>query len=256
MLTRGYREVKKLLANARSDIGRVRETNEDSYACGEALYMVADGMGGHAAGEVASRLTVEAVRASLAAAPCADEEGLREAFSAANARVLEKARSQEAYAGMGSTASAVCIVGGRCVWAHVGDSRIYLLRGGALQQITRDHSLVWDMVERGAITREEAALHPKRNMLTRAIGADAAVEIDAGAFGLEPGDQLLLCTDGLTNMVAESEIQSVLEADGGPEEKVNALIERALVAGGTDNVTAVVAAYGGAASFGMSEDDV
>lgn len=238
-----------MLAKARSDIGLVRETNEDSYVCDEALCMVADGMGGHAAGEVASRMTVEAVRASLASASAVDEVRLRQAFADANERVFEKARSHEACAGMGSTASAAYVADGRCVWAHVGDSRIYLLRDGALAQITRDHSLVWDLVARGAITQEEAAAHPKRNMLTRAIGVDAAVEIDAGAFALQPGDQLLLCTDGLTNMVELSELERILAASSEPADKVDGLIDRALAAGGKDNVTVVLVQY-------RAEDDV
>lgn len=246
-----------MLANARSDIGLVRETNEDSYACGGALCMVADGMGGHAAGEVASRMTVDTVREALAGAAEVEDAQLREALAAANARVLSKARSHEAYAGMGSTASAVCVTGARCVWAHVGDSRIYLLRGGVLSQVTRDHSLVWDMVEQGAISKEEAALHPKRNMLTRAIGVGAAVEIDTGAFDLQREDQLLLCTDGLTSLVAEAEILRVLTSEDDPARRVDALVARALQAGGTDNVTVVLAQYtGGEAAAGASENDV
>lgn len=231
-----------MLVNAKSDIGLVRQTNEDNYVCIDPnLYIVADGMGGHVAGEVASNLVVEAVKNFIQERENKAEDVellLREAITAANNLVYEKAREQSEYNGMGTTISMVYLKNKVCFWAHVGDSRIYLYRDNNLQQITKDHSLVWDLVANGTITAEEALNHPQRNLLTRAVGVDAVVNIDTGVFNLHTNDKLLLCSDGLTNMLPTETIKNILatQTDG----KASMLVDAAVSAGGTDNVTAVV----------------
>lgn len=143
---------------------------------------------------------------------------------------------------MGTTATLFHREGEQGIWAHVGDSRIYLLRGQELCQITRDHSLVEDLVENGSITREEARNHPRKNILTRAVGAEENLLVDTGSLRLQNGDRLLLCSDGLTNMVTDAQIQEILQ-DGHPMDKAAVLVQKALEAGGTDNITAIVVEY-------------
>lgn len=229
-------------ASVKSDIGLARQTNEDSYICDHPIYIVADGMGGHVAGEVASKMVTvavkEAVQAKSAALP-RSEDVLTEAILEANALVLQKAKQQAEYAGMGTTISMFCVDRRECLWAHVGDSRIYLLRQRRMTQITRDHSLVWDLVEKGAITKEESLTHPRRNLLTRAVGVDEDLQIDTGRLALRPGDRVLLCTDGLTNMVGDEEIQEIISS-ADIAQSVNALIDRANQNGGIDNITALL----------------
>ena len=225
-----------------SDVGRVRRTNED---CGAVLdgntYIVADGMGGHAAGEVASRTLVETVRHVLGEGHGnLDIPTLEEALRQGNRAVLEKARDFPQYKGMGTTASIFHYMDGKGIWAHVGDSRIYLFHQGILRQMTKDHSYVEELVARGTITEAEARNHPRKNVLMRAIGVEEGVRIDTGAFEVTQGDKVLLCTDGLTNMVSDEEIRDILQEEESP---VDALIEKALAAGGTDNITVIVAIY-------------
>ena len=229
-----------------TDVGRVRSTNED---CGAVLdentCIVADGMGGHAAGEVASRVLVEEVRKCLAGVPVEEvnEESLKDALHKGNHVILEMAKEHSEYEGMGTTATILHSTTDRAVWAHVGDSRIYLYRRGAFKQMTKDHSYVESLVERGTITQEEARRHPRKNVLLRAVGVEENIDVDTGSFDLQQGDKLLLCTDGLTNMLSDREIAEILlEKEGDPARK---LMERALAAGGTDNVTAIVAVYDG-----------
>lgn len=232
-----------MLVNAKSDIGLVRQTNEDSYACVDpTLYIVADGMGGHVAGEIASNLVVDTVKDFVRQRNMQAETAeqlLKEAIAAANGIIYEKARSHSEYGGMGTTISMVYLLEARCFWAHVGDSRIYLYHENALRQVTQDHSLVWNLVESGTITAEEASTHPQRNMLTRAVGVETSVQIDTGVLDLTAGDKLLLCSDGLTNMLSHSEIEKVL-CSMEIERKAEALVAVAIEAGGIDNITAII----------------
>lgn len=227
-----------------TDTGRVRSHNED--CCGifaPACYVVADGMGGHAAGEVASGMLLDTVRTCLEGRSGLGEEELRQAVIEANRRICETAKASAALSGMGTTATLLHVDAGKGAgyWAHVGDSRLYLMRAGVLTQITRDHSYVEDLVAQGEITEEEARRHPQRNMLTRAVGVEELVEVDTGCVNLQMGDVLLLSTDGLTNMVTDEAICTMLcEAR---EDPAKTLVSRAVENGGIDNVTAVVAEY-------------
>ena len=226
-----------------TDVGKVRRTNEDCGAVlDERTYIVADGMGGHAAGEVASHTLVDMVRRVLHDARSPVDAGLlREAVQQGNRAILDKVREFPQYKGMGTTATVFHCMEGRGVWAHVGDSRIYLFRHGRLQQMTKDHSYVEELVEKGTITESEARVHPRKNILTRAVGVEEHVKIDTGSFDVTRGDKVLLCTDGLTNMVSDEEIQEILQEDA--ENPVSLLVGKELSAGGTDNITAIVAVY-------------
>lgn len=225
-----------------SDIGTMRENNEDSLAVfPPEMYAVADGMGGHSGGEVASRLAVQTLQRQLVAIPMGEED-LRQAILAANEAIFERARSHREYEGMGTTLTLLHLEKGMAHWAHVGDSRLYLFRGGFLRQITRDHSLVEDLVEQGSITREEARTHPQRNIITRAVGIERDLAVDTGTFPLRYGDSLLLCSDGLTSAATDEEIAAVLVEDGR-EDKAKALVERALKLESQDNVSVIVICY-------------
>lgn len=230
-----------------TDVGHFRPTNEDA-ACvlPQGVAMVADGMGGHAAGEVASALLIATVKHVLEAAPRPwHEDLLRHAVEQANDAILEEARRKPSCEGMGTTATIVSYEEdkqdgqpARAVWAHVGDSRLYLLHDGRLRQITRDHSYVEDLLEQGTITPEEARNHPQKNVLTRAVGVEANIVIDTGRFALASGDVLVLATDGLTNMVDDADIARLIAEH--PNDPAYALGTAANDAGGRDNITAVV----------------
>lgn len=225
-----------------TDVGRVRSMNEDSVLSFEPnTYLVADGMGGHAAGEVASHILVETVQKTLLeqSAPWKEQE-LAQAIRQANEAILDKVREYPEYRGMGTTATLLHFHEGRAYYAHVGDSRLYLVRGGSLLQVTRDHSYVEELVAQGSITHEEARTHPRRNLLTRAVGVQSELAIDMGSFAAESGDRFLLCTDGLTNMVPDEEILQEMQTDGNPAE---ILLQKALDAGGTDNITILSVVY-------------
>lgn len=237
---------------AATDAGRVRASNEDSVLSLPGVALVADGMGGEAAGEVASGLAAHTIRVSLgeAVAPYT-EETLRRAVEAANTAVYHEAQATPACAGMGTTVTlcayqeAPADAGtknvGVATYAHVGDSRLYLYRDGAMRQLTRDHSYVEELVARGTLTEAEARVHPKKNVLTRAVGTSETVKVDTGWLELFAGDILLLATDGLTNMVTEEEIGKLLAEPG--ESPADALIAAANTAGGRDNVSAVVVIF-------------
>ena len=225
-----------------TDVGRVRQGNEDSVVVFEpSVYVVADGMGGEAAGEVASHLLVDTVRQTLAGSRDIVENSLRQAELAANDVILTCVAETPAYQGMGTTATLLHIDEDerQACWAHVGDSRLYLLRdGAALQRVTRDHSYVEDLVAQGSITEDEAKVHPRRNLLTRAVGVDRDLSVDTGRLALKGGDILLLATDGLMKHVSDEEIAELLLAENA--NPAQTLIQRALDAGGSDNITAVV----------------
>ena len=202
-------------------------------------YIVADGMGGAQAGEVASRMLVETVESFLSKTPRPwNENALAQSILLANDKILNTARRHEEYHGMGTTATILSLDGLQAHFAHVGDSRLYLLRGEEFRQITEDHSYVETLVRRGELTAEQARLHPMKNVLTQAVGAMTNLHIDTGNFLAQNGDRFLLCTDGLTNMVEDVDIKKILLTAAQPAE---ALIEAALEFGGRDNVTVIVA---------------
>ena len=233
----------------RTHRGRVRENNEDGYLAerlpGEARWLiaVADGMGGHRAGEVASWLALSTLRQRLLAGAA-----LAEAMLAANKEVFRRQEHDPSLSGMGTTLTAALVEpGGVVQLCHVGDSRAYLLRQGELARLTRDHSLVEEFVRSGALTEQEARVHPQRNLLTRAIGTEATVPVDEAAVQLEPADVLLLCSDGLSAAVSDANLARLLAATptGDLTALVESLIEAALEAGGADNLTAVLARWDG-----------
>ena len=238
--------MRRVVAAGATDVGRVRKGNEDALLMCENVFAVADGMGGHLAGEVASATALEPLSGLggriFSDAPAA-REALRTAVIAANETVSDLARTEPSYRGMGTTLTAALVEGRRLHVAHVGDSRAYLLRHGRFSQLTDDHTLVQHLVNEGQITREEAASHPQRSMITRAIGISPEVEVDSMTVDLEPGDQLLLCSDGLTGVVKDEVIANELDARNGAQETVDRLVELANKAGGPDNVTAVLLRY-------------
>ena len=221
-----------------SDIGRVRSCGVFSPA----VYVVADGLGGHAAGEVASRIVVAAVHDMANAGEPIDTAALKSAVLRANQQVLDAAAKNSAYEGMGSTATVLHIdeEAQTACYAHVGDSRLYLLRGGALRRISRDHSYVEELVARGELSEAEAQHHPRKNYLLRAVGVEERLHVDGDTFPVMAGDRFLLATDGLTNMVEDADLCALL--GGNPDDAARQMVERALDAGGTDNVTAIVIA--------------
>jgi protein phosphatase len=225
---------------AATDVGRVREGNEDAYLVDDAmgLMAVADGMGGHRAGEVASVTALEALRAAITSG-----RPLRESIEDANQAVFAKAQTDTNLRGMGTTLTAGTLVaGGTVLLGHVGDSRAYLLHDGELRQVTEDHSLVEELVREGRLTADEAAVHPQRSIITRALGVDPAVDVDVYPVELTPGDRLLLCSDGLTGMVQPDVIAATLRREEDPARAAAQLIDAANQAGGEDNITVVVVA--------------
>ena len=226
----------------KSDIGKVRQHNEDFWMFDPPhLAIVADGMGGHAAGEIASRMAARSVMLFLREQTVIDETVLRISIEKANDIVYHESQSNEECGGMGTTMTLCYEAEGMLHWAHVGDSRLYLYREKNLRQITRDHSFVGELERSGQITKEEAETHPKRNLLMRAIGADSEIEVDSGIFPIFESDIILICTDGLTNMVTESEIANVIgEYQENIEMAVVRLVEIANQNGGRDNITVVL----------------
>jgi protein phosphatase len=227
----------KLTPGGSTDKGRVRSGNEDNYVVDRRLqlYAVADGMGGHRGGEVASATALEALRAAVASGT-----GLGDAITSANSAVHAKAADDEELAGMGTTLTAVVPDGSNALFGHVGDSRAYLLHDGELRQVTDDHSLVEEMVREGKLTEEEAAVHPRRSIITRALGVDDSVEVDVFSVPLADGDRILICSDGLTTMVRPDDIAGLLRRESDPTRAANLLVDAANAAGGEDNITAVV----------------
>ncbi len=226
-----------------TDIGRARQSNEDRAAASDTLFAVADGMGGARGGEVAARMAIETLQAAYERNPTI--AGLREAFVAANGAIWEQSVRVDGLRGMGTTLTAAGLsVGadGRDVigLANVGDSRAYLMSGGAVRQITADHSLAEERVRHGEMTEAEAEVHPHRHILTRALGVAPEVDIDLWELHLHTGDRLLLCSDGLTNEVNVEQIGQVLRSEHDPRKAARALVDRANAHGGSDNVTVVV----------------
>lgn len=223
---------------SRTDVGCVREHNEDSLVVAPPLYVVCDGMGGHAAGEVASEIAVNVIADRAPATP--DAAALGQAVEEANLAIIQAAREGVGRAGMGCTCTAAMLENERLVVAQVGDSRAYLLHGGVLQQITRDHSLMADFIEAGQITPEEARVHPQRSVITRALGSDPRTQPDLFEINVSTGDRLLICSDGLTSMIEDYEIEDILNRTPDPQIAASKLVNAAVAAGGHDNVTVIV----------------
>ena len=228
--------------------GNVRRSNEDSYLMRSPLFMVADGMGGAQAGEIASRMCAEAfAEADLVRG--APSDVLRETIRTANSRILERSRSDPDAAGMGTTVTAAFMDdAGTIAFAHVGDSRAYLLREGSLQRLSDDHSLVGELVRKGELSETDAEHHPQRSVITRALGTDESVEVDSFAVRAQDGDLFLLCSDGLNTMVPEAAIADILAGGGAAAKIARDLVRAALAGGGEDNVTAIVFRVGEAAA--------
>lgn len=267
----------RLRSAARTDVGRIRENNEDSVRLWAsdryALAIVADGMGGAAAGEEASRIAVEAVEARLVTAEHRDRDfletvtdaaildKLQEAIRTGNASILQRVSQQPELKGMGTTATLAFVRAGRALIAHVGDSRAYLFdrRAGRIQQLTADHSYVDLLIAAGQLTEQQAAEHPLRNVLYRALGQNEQVEVDIyDAVRLRPGDRLILCSDGLTRHVRPEEIGGVAALTSEPDALCAALIAKANERGGEDNISVIVIALDGSGSdadyAGISDD--
>ncbi|HEX6263623.1 MAG TPA: Stp1/IreP family PP2C-type Ser/Thr phosphatase [Actinomycetota bacterium] len=227
----------RVRVGATTDVGVVREQNEDAYLLRAPIYAVADGMGGHQGGEVASRLALE----TLDRRSREDHEvDLRAAVRDANRVVLDRASGDTELAGMGTTLTLLRIEGPRVRLAHVGDSRAYLLRDGDLRQLTDDHTLVNKMVKEGKLTTSEAKIHPHRSILTRALGVDGDVEVDVFTVDVDLGDRILLCSDGLTSIVSDEVIRGVLASQADPQAACDELVAMANRGGGPDNITVVV----------------
>ena len=227
-----------------TDPGRKRRRNEDSFVLQPPLFAVADGMGGAQAGELASRLAAAALREYHNADDLDAENRVTAIIQEANRRVYERARSDADASGMGTTVTAALVDGDRVAIGHVGDSRAYRIRGGELEQLTQDHSVVADLMRSGRLTPEEAGSHPQRSVITRALGTDPEVDVDTIAVDAEPGDVFLLCSDGLTTMVDDDAILRMVVEAANLEAAGKALVKAANRRGGEDNVTVVLFAVG------------
>ncbi|MBS3982330.1 MAG: Stp1/IreP family PP2C-type Ser/Thr phosphatase [Dethiobacter sp.] len=247
--------MKAMRAAGISHPGRVRENNEDNYLIWQegalSLFAVADGMGGHAAGEVASTLAMETVKQSLleqrltllekVAEGCTIEPYLVEILTAANSKILLAGGNRTECVGMGTTLTLLLAVSGQAWVGHIGDSRAYLLRQGRLEMLTEDHTLVSQLARSGQIGEEEMRSHPQRHILTQALGTEHAPSFDVQKFLLEAGDFLLLCTDGLYGLVDDEELLREIQASDPPEDILERLVALANERGGVDNITAVLA---------------
>jgi protein phosphatase len=246
---------------ARSDVGMIRSGNEDSFFANatriRGLFIVADGMGGHAAGEVASEMAVQIVSRELQELSDLHSDGARdkvaEAIRLANRAIYDRTIAESDKQGMGTTVSAIIVAGARYLIGQVGDSRVYLLRDGALRQLTKDHSYVQEQVDAGLLTPEQARYHPYSNVITRCVGASEEVEPDTFAGELRLGDVFLIASDGLTGMVDDRRLQQLLLSRASAGRVVDALIAEANYRGGLDNITAIVVQITGIDSHGSDE---
>jgi PPM family protein phosphatase len=238
----------ELTLAARSDVGMIRSGNEDSFFAHatkeRGIFIVADGMGGHAAGEVASEMAVQIVSRELQGLTDVQSESARERVASsiliANRAIYDRTLQESDKQGMGTTASILVVAGTRYLIGQVGDSRVYLLRDGALRQLTKDHSYVQEQVDAGFLTPEQARYHPYSNVITRCVGASEAVEPDTYSGELRLGDVFLVASDGLTGMVDDRRLQQLLLSRASAGRVVDALIAEANYRGGLDNITAIV----------------
>jgi PPM family protein phosphatase len=224
----------------RSDTGRARRENEDSFYARSPMFAVADGMGGAQAGEVASQLAVEVLQQGLPERGGSVEERLRELVEEANARINALSRADDQRAGMGTTMTLAYVGEHELSVAHVGDSRLYRLRDGRFERLTDDHTLVEELVRQGKLTPQEADHHPQRSIITRALGPEAAVEADSHTWPARDGDVYLICSDGLTSMIPEAQVGEVLAGARSLSDAGRALIDAANAAGGRDNITVIL----------------
>lgn len=230
-------------AAAVSHVGKIRSNNQDSAYAGRGLFVVADGMGGHAGGDVASAIAVNRIREADHEYETADEAefALQSALMAANQMLAETVFDHPELTGMGTTVSAMIRVGDHLALAHIGDSRIYRFRDGELTQVSTDHTFVQRLVDSGRITEEEAMVHPRRSVLMRVLGdVDASPEIDTWILDTRPGDRWLICSDGLSGVVKHDDLQAALASKDGPKQVADKLIRQSLDAGAPDNVTVVI----------------
>ena len=235
-----------------SDVGRRRNTNQD-YAsvftnqAGIKLAVLADGMGGHRAGDIASQMAVTNLGTAWENLSLSDDEKVAQWFiqtiQEENTRIYQRGQEQPEYNGMGTTIVAAALSEDQFTIAHVGDSRAYLIREDKIIQLTEDHSLVNELVKSGEISEEMAANHPRKNILTRSVGMPGSVEVDVSTYIWQLKDRLLLCSDGLTNMLSEETIGTIINQEGALSDKVTELIERANEAGGADNITVLLIEY-------------
>jgi serine/threonine protein phosphatase PrpC len=238
----------KLLHAARTDVGMIRSGNEDNFtvdtSATRGIFIVADGMGGHAAGEVASEMAVQIVQRELSGVRDLDGEEVVQlvasALKLANRAIHERTVTEVDKQGMGTTASVLVLAGARYLIGQVGDSRVYLLRDSSFVQLTKDHSYVQEQVDAGYLTPEQARYHPYSNVITRCVGAGSDVEPDIYRGEVRPGDTFLVASDGLTGMVDDRRLAQLLSSRAEPERKVHALIAEANGRGGLDNITAII----------------
>jgi PPM family protein phosphatase len=238
----------------RSDVGRQRSANEDSLVIAPPFFAVADGMGGAKAGEVASATAVEVFGGERDSSEAAEAQ-LARIVREANRRIHALAVSEESYRGMGTTLTAAKITGDGVSLAHVGDSRAYLLRGGEFEQLTRDHSLVAELERSGQITAEAAEHHPQRSIITRALGPEPDVEVDTYTIAGREGDLFMICSDGLTSMISDEEVSSILRSAPSLEDGADALVRAANQSGGRDNITVVLFRLGESGESGAPRED-
>ncbi len=235
----------RIECGVRSDPGKIRSSNEDSFIANmkSAIFLVADGMGGHAAGEIASQIAASTVEEVLSSGgyEFTIEQLLQFAVQKANASVYETQRVRPDCRGMGSTLTVLVFRGDQYHVAQVGDSRAYLLRDGALNQLTQDHSLVWPLYKSAIISKEDISRHPQKNLITRSVGTQPQVEADLQTSNALAGDVYMLCSDGLTDVLSDQDIQNVLsDGNRSPQELSELLVDAANAGGGPDNITALV----------------
>lgn len=223
---------------ARSDVGLIREHNEDSFLVHAPLFCVCDGMGGHAAGEVASAIAVRSIAEHAPAV--ADDILLGASIELANTAIIDGAQQGVGKPGMGCTATAAILENNRLAIAHVGDSRLYVLHEGTLVRVTHDHSFVEELIDAGEITADEARSHPSRSVITRALGSDPNMYADHFTLDIEKGDRIIICSDGLSSMVSDSTIEDLAVSSATPQQAADNLVAEALAEGGHDNVTVIV----------------
>lgn len=223
-----------------SKIGLVRQQNEDRFFIDQNICVVTDGMGGYIGGEIASTYAVDEIKGYLEKMSSITEQSLIEAILQANQKIIKRIAHEERLSGMGTTAVVAAAVEDTLFWASVGDSRLYIYRGNVLTQITKDHSVVQELLDTGNITPEEVMTHPQRNLITRAIGTTEILAVDSGAFSIVPGSRILLCTDGLTSYISDDTIRDILRSTDSNEEAVQQMIDAVYEAGAGDNVTIIL----------------
>jgi protein phosphatase len=242
----------KVRVSVKSNTGLIRTVNEDSFFVNTDyenlpdIFIIADGMGGHNAGEIASKTAAEFTGEVLVNTPGAliDEDNIEtniiEAMEKANQKVFEMSKSKSENSGMGTTLIVSILLGKKLYIGHIGDSRVYLIRDNKINKITSDHSLVEELLRSGTLTKEEAENHPKKNIITRAIGCSLVIDVDTYKQDVKEGDTILMCTDGLTNMVNESEIKNIIEKETDVDIASENLIKAANKNGGEDNITVIL----------------